>query len=593
MQHIMKTPFYYLMLLGAAFLLTLCKKKDELRGKFMYTLTSSAKDSLISIGYLEQLNAMRYDLNSDGIVDSPDDAKDGDSDGAITQSEFDNLFTGLAANRASDTPTKFTGYRLARSLNFSDPNSYAGGEALWHNAGTHIANRGNTWDPIGYYLDEDQQFSGDEEVAPFTGVFDGGGFTLHNLYINSPWGYIGLFGYISGGASISHVGLRRCLVKGKGIAVGALVGGSANGKISDCYVSEGSVSGDAFAGGLVGNLRGGSISNCYVSESGVDGVNRVGLLVGYSAENTTVSGCHTSEGSVYGHAHVGNIVGYAEGAVSGCYVLGSNAHGRAHIGGLVGFGKRTSTISDGYVSGVVVTGIGTDTGGLIGGSFGEIRNCYVSESNVSGDRYVGGLAGGHAGMLSYCYASRNSVKGSYAVGGLIGDNREVIKGCYVSGGTVSGPDRVGGLIGDNNNGGTLIACYALGVDIKEKRGVGSLTGVALRSTVNACYVGGRDYATLVGIYFLENTIQNTYFQITSKGTENNQGKKEATIKAPTGYTEIYANWNVDLTGDANPDDPWDFGTHMQYPVLKIDFNNSDGDNSILTGTEDDIARQRM
>ena len=47
------------------------------------------------------------------------------------------------------------------------------------------------------------------------------------------------------------------------------------------------------------------------------------------------------------------------------------------------------------------------------------------------------------------------------------------------------------------------------------------------------------------------------------------------LQEPTGYTgTIYANWNSDVdgdptTGDADGnDDPWDFGTSSQYPVLK-------------------------
>ena len=33
-------------------------------------------------------------------------------------------------------------------------------------------------------------------------------------------------------------------------------------------------------------------------------------------------------------------------------------------------------------------------------------------------------------------------------------------------------------------------------------------------------------------------------------------------------------WNVDIDGAAGTDDPWDFGTASEYPVLKVDF---DGD----------------
>ena len=40
------------------------------------------------------------------------------------------------------------------------------------------------------------------------------------------------------------------------------------------------------------------------------------------------------------------------------------------------------------------------------------------------------------------------------------------------------------------------------------------------------------------------------------------------LQSPTGCTDIYANWNIDLDGDYAADDPWDFGSPRQYPSLK-------------------------
>ena len=41
---------------------------------------------------------------------------------------------------------------------------------------------------------------------------------------------------------------------------------------------------------------------------------------------------------------------------------------------------------------------------------------------------------------------------------------------------------------------------------------------------------------------------------------------------PTEYGtsgSIYVNWNVDTDGRTGGDDPWDFGTSSQYPILKF------------------------
>ena len=53
-------------------------------------------------------------------------------------------------------------------------------------------------------------------------------------------------------------------------------------------------------------------------------------------------------------------------------------------------------------------------------------------------------------------------------------------------------------------------------------------------------------------------------------------KTDAELQTPTGYTVIYgSSWNINVdddtnTGDASGnDDPWDFGTGSQYPILKF------------------------
>ena len=46
------------------------------------------------------------------------------------------------------------------------------------------------------------------------------------------------------------------------------------------------------------------------------------------------------------------------------------------------------------------------------------------------------------------------------------------------------------------------------------------------------------------------------------------GKTTQELRSPADYIGIYADRNVDINGDNLPDDPWDFGTSTQYPVLK-------------------------
>ena len=52
----------------------------------------------------------------------------------------------------------------------------------------------------------------------------------------------------------------------------------------------------------------------------------------------------------------------------------------------------------------------------------------------------------------------------------------------------------------------------------------------------------------------------------------NLGKPTTKLQASMGYTDLYANWNIDGDGDEAMDNPWDFGGPNDYPKLQVDFN---------------------
>ena len=72
-------------------------------------------DRLIEIANLEQLDAVRYDLNGDGIPD----LNNGEAD-------YFRAFPG-ATSRLGCPAGGCEGYELTRSLDFNDPGSYASG----------------------------------------------------------------------------------------------------------------------------------------------------------------------------------------------------------------------------------------------------------------------------------------------------------------------------------------------------------------------------------------------------------------------------------------------------------------------------------
>ena len=158
---------------------------------------------------------------------------------------------------------------------------------------------------------------GTDELAPFQGVFMGGGHVIENLFINrvnEP--NVGLFGYIDFSASITDLGVGNVSISGDE-AVGGLVGYNF-GIVDGCYTT-GTVTGAKNLGGLVGE-NANTVENCY-SLCSVAGGETVGGLIGYNAEGSFISDCYAA-GSVGGSANVGGLIGVGDavaGAIVSCY----------------------------------------------------------------------------------------------------------------------------------------------------------------------------------------------------------------------------------------------------------------------------------
>ncbi|MCK5773905.1 MAG: hypothetical protein KAH57_08970 [Thermoplasmata archaeon] len=204
----------------------------------------------------------------------------------------------------------------------------------------------------------------------FTGSLDGQEYNITDLFINrTTTDYVGLFGYISPGASLNDIGLIDNDVNGSS-CVGGLVGGSQC-TIKNCYTT-GSVSGNQMVGGLVG-VNGGPVENCYATGN-VTGGYSVGGLVGQNSG--PVENCYAT-GDVSGGYDVGGLVGYNSQywSISNCYATGNVSGTGSSIGGLVG-NIEDSEISNCYAAGNV-SGTGSSIGGLVGHSFsGIVKNCF-------------------------------------------------------------------------------------------------------------------------------------------------------------------------------------------------------------------------
>ncbi|HZG59902.1 MAG TPA: GLUG motif-containing protein [Anoxybacillus sp.] len=127
----------------------------------------------------------------------------------------------------------------------------------------------------------------------FTGNFNGKGYKIKNLTINSTTAYVGLFGFTEN-ATIQNLAIENANVVGQNVNyAGILVGNITNSTIKNCYTT-GNVSGQYGIGGLVGWHYSGLIENCF-SHANATGKGRVGGLVGNGAtSNSLVNKCYST-----------------------------------------------------------------------------------------------------------------------------------------------------------------------------------------------------------------------------------------------------------------------------------------------------------
>ena len=326
----------------------------------------------IEITTLEQLNAIRWDLNTDGVVAATDQAN--------YAAAFPALTAGMGCPDGADadtTPDPCTGYELMLDLDF-DTDGSGGIDAA---DGFHW-NTGRGWSPIG------------SATAPFTGQFYGNDNAIANLYINQTQpARVGLFGEVSSTGLVDGVNLRAVNLRVQdGPRIGALAGvnaGTIKASSSTGRINAAVMSATIYAGGLVGSNTG-SITASYAKVAVEGAASAAGGLAGHngSAGRIIASYSHfspilTSRNSAY----LGGLVGHNQGAITAAYSLNPvKATGStASVGGLVGYNQRVTststtqgTITAAYALGpVVATGTTPSAGGLVGkNSSGTAANSY-------------------------------------------------------------------------------------------------------------------------------------------------------------------------------------------------------------------------
>ena len=256
----------------------------------------------------------------------------------------------------------------------------------------------DNWKPIGT-----QDYS---DFWPFTGIYNGNGFTISNLKISDMQNgsAAGLFGVTGGDALLTGIHLRKVeIIPGKAINAGTLVGfNGGNSTVSLCS-AQGIINRIEYSpqvGGLAG-VNTGTITRCRTDvEITVDRLRLFGQL---SANAGGITGLNESGGLLFA-----------------CHAIGS----------------VTIEVSASEGNSIRAGGIA----GLNSNSTGNTIYCCIAEGDVSVTSetanvniYAGGLVGYHnghyGGQLNSCYASGTATASTIGakVGAIVG---------YMEGGNV-------------------------------------------------------------------------------------------------------------------------------------------------------------
>ena len=341
-------------------------------------------DGLIEICYLEDLNAIRYQLDGSGYKISASAAR---------------ITNGCAEGGAAVC----IGYELMRDLDFEADDSYV--NAATNKAAWTVDNFETTgdvgWDPIGTFSAPNRRdCSVPDNNNCFSGIFEGNGNRISNLQINrDSASYVGLFAGNSG--SIRNISLAQPEVEGEA-NTGALVGLSRGIATRQATIINSNAVGVGVdsqvkgsndnIGGLVGiNGANAIILNSYASVN-VEGDVWTGGLVGtndgkitnsYATGNVAGKGTGRTLGGLVGQT---GRPGSAAAIIENCYALGDvssdGGHADIRVGGLVGFAFRKSNISNSYAIGNVEVSGDTAASNTIGGLIGNESN-QQSGDNVS------------------------------------------------------------------------------------------------------------------------------------------------------------------------------------------------------------------
>ena len=326
----------------------------------------------------------------------------------------------------------------------------------------------------------------------FTGIFDGAGHSIENLYVKRPSEKrIGLFDYIAQGGVVGNFNIgghiegesnfgsvagynqgtiysvvNSAELVSKGAGIGGIVG--TNGGLIRDTVNTGTLNIDGSSGGIAGSNGDTNNAGTLVNVKNTGDVlskitGGIGGIVGTNSANGTIKKAENT-GAVKtldnAGGELGGISGRNYGAIETATNTGNiaghlyddNKTGATKIGGIVGQNYADATVKEaenfGTVSGYY------DVGGIAGVNAGTLESVqnHKDAAITAQLEAAGGISGTNSGTITKGSNSAAVKANNLYVGGIVGYNTNGGKiDDVVNEGAVDGKGFIGGIVGNNGN----------------------------------------------------------------------------------------------------------------------------------------------
>lgn len=383
-------------------------------------------------------------------------------------------------------------------------------------------NKGNVIDKKGALVGDSAKLHkwtpiGNSSVS-FTGNFDGDGYTISGMFINTTSTHNGLFG-------------------------------NSSGTVQNLTIENSWVSGGKYTAGIVGLLKGSGVVKDVVNKATIVGkddvISGIVAITGYEyskrgkienvENNAPIQGPKLVAGIIASTDNGLDIInatnrGYIESLSSaggiGCH-LGPSTNvekvynygeikGKEYTAGIASyFGDSYCPLSKNYGTIKESQNFGKVTGtnyaaGIVGQAQCVTIKVSANNASIIGEKYSGGISGYVQRLNIESVYNTGDIFGSVYVGGIAGDNEEGVTSSAYSTGKVDGDSLVGLMIGYNFNT-TMADYYYLKRGEQEPFGLNNGGGVATPKTSKE--MKSEDFAELLGEEFVYDSDLNDGYPV--------------------------------------------------------------------------------